>query len=275
MTPPTPSPTGSTGRSALQAFVRRLATKLGGEVRVRPRTGPPSPAFGRAARRRPSATYTSPVDVDGADAGHARRRPAGAASATAASCRCSTSRCSWPALLSVARASRSPRRYVAARLTRPLRDVADAARRLGAGETDGARDRRRRPRVGGARRFVQRDGRPPRALRDAPAPGRQRHRPRPRHARDRPRLADPGHGRRRRAGRPREPRGGPFRGHGAGQHRRRAQRPRERRGRAAPGPADRVDLGAAIHELERELDGLRRERGRAPRVDVPGRRRSS
>ena len=114
------------------AVTRRLATNLGGEVRVVSNAGTTIAAFGR----QPDGAvthYTAPIVADGQTLG--------------------TLEADLPAqvgdrgflplfnvtllvggvlsVLGIALAST----YVATRLTRPLRDVADAARRLGAGET--------------------------------------------------------------------------------------------------------------------------------------------
>jgi signal transduction histidine kinase len=114
------------------AVTRRLATNLGGEVRVVSNAGTTIAAFGR----RPDGAvthYTAPIVADGQTLG--------------------TLEADLPSqvgdrgflplfnvtllvggvlsVLGIALAST----YVATRLTRPLRDVADAARRLGAGET--------------------------------------------------------------------------------------------------------------------------------------------
>ena len=114
------------------AVTRRLATNLGGEVRVVTNAGTTLAAFGRQPDGA-IAHYSAPIVADGQTLG--------------------TLEADLPAqvgdrgflplfnltlvvggvlsVLGIALAST----YIATRLTRPLRDVADAARRLGAGET--------------------------------------------------------------------------------------------------------------------------------------------
>jgi two-component system, OmpR family, sensor histidine kinase BaeS len=114
------------------AVTRRLATNLGGEVRVVSNAGTTIAAFGR----QPDGAvthYTAPIVADG--------RTLGTLEADLPSQ--VGDRGFLPlfnvtllvggvlSVLGIALAST----YVATRLTRPLRDVADAARRLGAGET--------------------------------------------------------------------------------------------------------------------------------------------
>lgn len=116
----------------VQALVRRLATDLGGVVQVLSPDGTVLSAFGKAPDGT-AVTYTSPIEVDGQVMATVQADlPVGVGD-----------RGFLPlfnvtlliggilsvigtALVSV---------YVANRLTRPLRDVADAARRLEAGET--------------------------------------------------------------------------------------------------------------------------------------------
>lgn len=117
----------------LQAFVTRVATQLGGEVEVITVDGTTAAAFGR----RPSgdaATYEAPIQVDGQVLGVVR--------ATLPSS--GTNRGFLPlfnatligaglvSLFGIVLVSTA----IADRLTRPLRDVAAAARRLERGETD-------------------------------------------------------------------------------------------------------------------------------------------
>lgn len=116
----------------LQAFVARIATALGGEVVVVTADGTTTAAFGK----RPTgdiATYEAPIEVDG--------RVIGAVQATLPASR--TVRGFLPlfnvmligaglvSLVGIVLASAA----IADRLTRPLRDVAAAARRLEHGET--------------------------------------------------------------------------------------------------------------------------------------------
>ncbi len=115
----------------VQALVRRLATDLGGVVTVLSPDGTVISAFGTAPDG-VAATYTASIDVDGQPAGTVRADlPVGVGD-----------RGFLPlfngtlvvggilSVIGIALASV----YVANRLTRPLRDVADAARRLEAGE---------------------------------------------------------------------------------------------------------------------------------------------
>ncbi|MGK2849796.1 MAG: HAMP domain-containing sensor histidine kinase [Candidatus Limnocylindrales bacterium] len=116
----------------LQAFVARIATALGGEVVVITSDGTTTVAFGK----RPTgniATYEAPIEVDG--------RVIGAVQATLPAAQ--TVRGFLPlfnvmligagllSLVGIVLASTA----IADRLTRPLRDVAAAARRLERGET--------------------------------------------------------------------------------------------------------------------------------------------
>lgn len=116
----------------LQAFVARIATALGGEVVVITADGTTTAAFGK----RPTgdiATYEAPIEVDG--------RVIGAVQATLPAAQ--TVRGFLPlfnvmligagliSLVGIVLASAA----IADRLTRPLRDVAAAARRLERGET--------------------------------------------------------------------------------------------------------------------------------------------
>lgn len=116
----------------LQAFVTRIATALGGEVVVVTADGTTTAAFGR----RPTgdiATYEAPIEVDG--------RVIGTVQATLPASR--TVRGFLPlfnvtligagliSLVGIVLASAA----ISDRLTRPLRDVAAAARRLERGET--------------------------------------------------------------------------------------------------------------------------------------------
>ncbi len=114
------------------AIVRRLANNLGGEVRVISSDGTTLTAFGRQPDGA-VAHYTSPIVVDGqtlatleadlpAQVGDRGFLPLFNVTLLVGGVL---------SVLGIALAST----YVATRLTRPLRDVADAARRLGAGET--------------------------------------------------------------------------------------------------------------------------------------------
>ncbi len=112
--------------------VRRLANNLGGEVRVLSNDGTLLTAFGRQPDGA-VAHYTSPIVADGqtlatleadlpAQVGDRGFLPLFNVTLLVGGVL---------SVLGIALAST----YVATRLTRPLRDVADAARRLGAGET--------------------------------------------------------------------------------------------------------------------------------------------
>ena len=114
------------------AIVRRLANNLGGEVRVISSDGTTLTAFGRQPDGA-VAHYASPVVADGqtlatleadlpAQVGDRGFLPLFNVTLLVGGVL---------SVLGIALAST----YVATRLTRPLRDVADAARRLGAGET--------------------------------------------------------------------------------------------------------------------------------------------
>lgn len=116
----------------LQTTVRQLATSLGGVIRVLSPDGTVLTAFGRTPDGTPM-TYRTPVEVDGQVVATLEADlPAGVGD-----------RGFLPlfnltlilggalSVIAIALATA----YVADRLTRPLRDVADAARRLGIGET--------------------------------------------------------------------------------------------------------------------------------------------
>ena len=115
----------------VQALIRRLATNLGGVVRVVAPDGTVLTAFGKAPDGT-VVTYTSPVEVDGAvSATLEADLPAGVGDRGFLPL-FNVTLLIGGALSVVGIALASV--YVANRLTRPLRDVADAARRLGAGE---------------------------------------------------------------------------------------------------------------------------------------------
>ena len=115
-------------------MVRRLATNLGGEVRVLANDGTMLAGLRAAAGRRPSPTTP-----------RRSRSTARSLATLEADLPAQVGDRGFLPLFNVTllvggaaqrpRASRSRPTYVATRLTRPLRDVADAARRLGAGET--------------------------------------------------------------------------------------------------------------------------------------------
>ena len=121
------------GLARAQALVTRLGDTLGGEVRVVATDGTTLAAFGKAADRRPGTTTSTPIELDGqtvatleADLPGPGRRPRLPA-------RCSMPRSrspDWSACSAIVLVSAS----IAGRLTRPLRDVAAAARRLEAGD---------------------------------------------------------------------------------------------------------------------------------------------
>ncbi len=113
------------------AVVRRLATNLGGVVRVVAPDGTVLAAFGKA----PDGTvvaYTSPIEVDGAVVASIEADlPVGVGDGGFLPLFNATLLVGGVlSVIGIALASA----YVANRLTRPLRDVADAARRLEAGE---------------------------------------------------------------------------------------------------------------------------------------------
>ena len=267
----TTSPTASTGpcapRRSSGGSPRRSAARSGSSVR----DGTTLDGVRRGARRRRRALHLADRGRDGQHAGHARGRPAGQVG----------DRGFLPLFNVTLLVARRAQRDRASPLASTDRRRPPDPARCGTSPTPraGSAPARRRPGRPAATtasrrtwRCVQRDGRPPRTLRDAPAAGGERHRPRPRDARDRAGLADPGDGRRRRAGRPREPRGGAL-----GRDRRSAawspssttsRAPRPRRSRPS---RPRSISRAAIHESRRELDGLRRETRPAPRDRaVPG-----
>lgn len=117
----------------LAAVVRRVAMNLGGEVSVVASDGTVIAAFGRAPER-DAATYAAPIVVDGATVATLQANLPGSG----------TDRGFLPlfnatlviaglvSVLGVVLLSTA----IAGRLTRPLRDVATAARRLERGETD-------------------------------------------------------------------------------------------------------------------------------------------
>ncbi len=115
----------------VQAVVRRLATNLGGVVRVVAPDGTVLTAFGKAPDGT-IVTYTSPVEVSGVVAATVEADlPAGVGDRGFLPLFNVTLLLGGAlSVIGIALASV----YVANRLTRPLRDVADAARRLGAGE---------------------------------------------------------------------------------------------------------------------------------------------
>jgi two-component system, OmpR family, sensor histidine kinase BaeS len=119
------------GPARAQIFVMRLATQLGGEIRVIATDGTTLAAFGR--RPDDAATYTTPVEQDGqvvatleadvpalgGDRGFLRLFNFTLAAAGIVS------------VLGIVLVAT----WIAGRMTRPLHDVADAARRLEAGDT--------------------------------------------------------------------------------------------------------------------------------------------
>ena len=115
----------------LQAFVRRLATQLGGAIEVEAADGTTLAAFGRAPDGT-SATYRTPVDVDGAEVATLNATLPGAASVRGFLPLFNVTLlvAGLVALVGIVLLST----VVAGRVTRPLRDVADAARRLEAGD---------------------------------------------------------------------------------------------------------------------------------------------
>lgn len=115
----------------VQGLVRRLATNLGGEVRLVSPDGTVLAAFGQVPDG-PARSYASPVEVDGEIvATLAADLPVGVGDRGFLPVFNVTLLIGGAiSVVGIALASV----YVANRLTRPLRDVADAARRLGAGE---------------------------------------------------------------------------------------------------------------------------------------------
>lgn len=116
----------------VQAVVRRLATNLGGVVRVVAADGTVLAAFGKTPDGQ-VLTYTSPVEVDGAVAATVEADlPSGVGDRGFLPLFNVTLLVGGAiSVIGIVLASA----YVANRLTRPLRDVADAAHRLGSGET--------------------------------------------------------------------------------------------------------------------------------------------
>ena len=204
------SPTASTGRPASRPLVRRLATNLGGEVRLVSPDGTVLAAFGKTPdgtgrRRTPRRSRSTDVVVATLEADLPGR-----ASATAGSCRCSTSRSSSAAssASSASRSRRSTSRTASRARSATWRTppggsgpARSAARATGGDDRESAdladsfnamADRLERSEM--LRRRAASD-----IAHDLVDPG------------DGPRLAAPGDGRRGRPSRPRGPRGGPLR----------------------------------------------------------------
>ncbi len=121
------------GRPArLQTTIRQLATRLGGEVRVVSVDGTILAAFGLAPVD-PFVTYTAPVTVDGTTVATLEADlPVGPSDRGFLPLFNATLILGGAvSVLAIALASA----YVSSRLTRPLRDVAEAAHRLGRGES--------------------------------------------------------------------------------------------------------------------------------------------
>ena len=117
----------------MQALVRRLATALGGEIRVVAADGTLIEAFGR----RPTtdiATYATPIEVDGAVAAtlEAALPASGSDRGFLPLFNATLIVVGLGSVLAIVAIST----FVARRLTRPLHDVADAARRIERGEAE-------------------------------------------------------------------------------------------------------------------------------------------
>ncbi|MDQ6794540.1 MAG: HAMP domain-containing histidine kinase [Chloroflexota bacterium] len=114
-----------------QNVARRLATNLGGEVRVVAADGTVLAAFGRAPT--PADSYVSTISLDGRTLGQIEATLPAGASGRAFLTLFNVTLLLAGLLSAVGIALASV--YIAGRLTTPLHDVAAAARRLGAGDT--------------------------------------------------------------------------------------------------------------------------------------------
>jgi hypothetical protein len=157
------------GLARAQALVTRIATSLGGEVRVIGLDGTTLAAFGRAPAGDP-AHYAVPIEGDsGTVATLEADLPAQAVTGASAAFNVTL-------LIAGSSGALASRRVDRRGLTRPPRRR--RRRPASRGGRDGCPgDGWRRPGVDRARRGVQRDGGPPRTLGDASAAGGQRHRP--------------------------------------------------------------------------------------------------
>ena len=116
-----------------QNVARRLATNLNGEVRVVAADGTVLAAFGRAPDPADSTPYVSTISLDGRTLGRIEADLPAGASGRAFLTLFNVTLLLAGLLSAVGIALASV--YIAGRLTRPLHDVANAARRLGAGDT--------------------------------------------------------------------------------------------------------------------------------------------